>query len=679
MAQRVLTRSRRRTIVVYVAAIVVPSLVLLILSWQSVERQRRAIASLTTTNRFLATARLASRVEDAVGNIASECLADAGFKRLASLEQGASALRVAEYRRATARELAERCRLASTVFVLDTRGPGHPLVQLPLPPLVGLPGGGAAERSGQAAGFTELLATAEHLELARGRHAEASAAYGRAAERATTRQERAVALSRLARSLDRAGHEPDARRHWVRLARDFPFERDAANQPFGLVASYELGASIPETREVVESAYRHLLEGRWLLGANELEYFASAFERLLGRSSESRATSLAFAEARLARALDGSSLEGAALPTGQRRSAAIGDQSDWFVFYTRPAPEAALVGFALDLEFLRRRVLPRLAADLQLPDIEVRWRGRGAGPGSGDDGVSRPAVPFTRDLTGFELLGPQGSNGSDSTPAAWVFAGSTVLTLGALGLGVLLLVRDTVRERDTNQLRADLVSGVSHELKTPLTLIRVYAETLDDESAPADEERHRFCGVITRETDRLTSLIDRVLTFSRVERGERTYQFQTTGLAGPVRATLDGYAVYLRARGFTVTDAIAPDLPPVPHDADAVAEALVNLLDNAAKYSGDGTNIQVGLFSGPRGVVLEVADRGIGIPAAEHGRIFDRFYRTERELGKGGYGLGLFLVKHIMDAHGGTVEVDSAPGAGSRFRLVFPTASPGKE
>jgi two-component system, OmpR family, phosphate regulon sensor histidine kinase PhoR len=120
---------------------------------------------------------------------------------------------------------------------------------------------------------------------------------------------------------------------------------------------------------------------------------------------------------------------------------------------------------------------------------------------------------------------------------------------------------------------------------------------------------------------------------------------------------------------------LAPALPAVVFDPDAVAQAVVNLLDNAAKYSGDSKFVGIRLQSEDSAAVFEVEDHGIGIPAEEREKIFQQFYRSRMPSGKGGYGLGLFLVKHIMDAHGGRVDVESEVGRGSRFRLVFPAGT----
>jgi signal transduction histidine kinase len=259
-----------------------------------------------------------------------------------------------------------------------------------------------------------------------------------------------------------------------------------------------------------------------------------------------------------------------------------------------------------------------------------------------------------------------------------IFAGSTALVLGVLALGVVLLLRDVSRETQLNRLRSDFVSGVSHELKTPLTLIRLYTETLlaDDQFRP--QERKGFYQIILRESERLTHLIERALDFARVDRREKQYHLEIGNLAPFIAQTIQVYGEYLKRRGFSVETNMAPALPAVAFDPDAVAQAVVNLLDNAAKYSGDSKFVGVRLLAEDSAVVFEVADRGIGIPAEEHEKIFRQFYRSGTRSGKGGYGLGLYLVKHIMDAHGGRVEVQSDAGRGSRFRLVFP-ASPGAD
>ena len=194
--------------------------------------------------------------------------------------------------------------------------------------------------------------------------------------------------------------------------------------------------------------------------------------------------------------------------------------------------------------------------------------------------------------------------------------------------------------------------------------------------APLRRERRRFRRFL-RESERLTHLIERALDFGRIDRREKQYHLEEGNLASFIAQTVQVYGEYLKRRGFTVETCLLPSAPSVSFDSDAVAQAVVNLLDNAAKYSGDSKFVGVRLISEDSAVIFEVEDRGIGIPSEEREKIFQQFYRSRTGSGKGGYGLGLFLVQHIMDAHGGRVEVESEAGRGSRFRLVFPARPSG--
>jgi len=233
------------------------------------------------------------------------------------------------------------------------------------------------------------------------------------------------------------------------------------------------------------------------------------------------------------------------------------------------------------------------------------------------------------------------------------------------------LVEANARLEEARQREADFVSGVSHELKTPLTLIRLYGETLQYGAGASEEERRSYCEIIMRESDRLTRLIERVLDFSRVDRGEKRYHLEPGDFASVVRDSLGIYSQYLRRQGYQVEVVVEQPLPVTRFDPDAVVDALLNLVDNAAKYSGEAGYVGIRVRSEGDRIVCEVEDRGNGIPPADREHLFRKFHRGRNASGKGGYGLGLYLVKHVMDAHGGTIEVDSEVGRGTRFRLVF--------
>jgi signal transduction histidine kinase len=256
-----------------------------------------------------------------------------------------------------------------------------------------------------------------------------------------------------------------------------------------------------------------------------------------------------------------------------------------------------------------------------------------------------------------------------------LYGGAIGLVLAVLGVGMFLLVRDVSREARTNQLRSDFVSGVSHELKTPITNIRLYAETLLARRDLQEEDRLESYRVIVREGDRLTRLVNAVLTFSRIERGEPVYHFEEADPAPVIARTVEDYREYVERAGFRLETSIPSTAPAARFDAAAVSQAVINLLDNAIKYSGDRREIAVRMTARDTAVVVEVEDHGVGIPHAEQSRIFERYYRAANDQGKGGYGLGLYLVRHVMDSHGGKTEMDSEPGRGSRFRLVLPAVT----
>ncbi len=254
---------------------------------------------------------------------------------------------------------------------------------------------------------------------------------------------------------------------------------------------------------------------------------------------------------------------------------------------------------------------------------------------------------------------------------------SCLMFLSILVAGLVLIIR-LVRDLHVKQMRTDFMSAFSHELKTPLTLIRLYAETLqnDDEISPATRES--YCQIISRESERLSRLLERLLTARKIEQGRNQYTLVTGNLAETVARTVESYSEHLRLRGFTVDLDLAVSLPPLRFDSEAVSQAILNLMDNARKYSGDARYIAVRLFRERSDCILEVEDHGVGIPPEEQPRIFEGFYRVSNSPSRQGFGLGLFLVQHVMKAHNGRVEVFSETARGSRFRLVFPMSRPAR-
>ena len=251
-----------------------------------------------------------------------------------------------------------------------------------------------------------------------------------------------------------------------------------------------------------------------------------------------------------------------------------------------------------------------------------------------------------------------------------VLAALSVLMIG----GIWLTYRNVSREMNLARLKSDFVANVSHELRTPLALIRLYAETLELGRLSAKEKYQEYFRIIREESERLTALINNILDFSRIEAGRKEYEFQETNLAELVHSTLDSYRFEIQQNGFAFEENISPDIPPVAVDREAIARSLLNLVNNAVKYSKDQKYIGVSLYRANSRVNLEVRDHGIGIPASEQEKIFEKFYRCGDPLVHNikGSGLGLSLVRHIARAHGGDVLVESTPEKGSKFTIALP-------
>jgi hypothetical protein len=225
------------------------------------------------------------------------------------------------------------------------------------------------------------------------------------------------------------------------------------------------------------------------------------------------------------------------------------------------------------------------------------------------------------------------------------FLRTSYLTLAGLSLfmaaGIFLTYRNVKREVALAKLKSDFVSNVSHELRTPLALIRLYAETLEMGRLTNPEKYQEYYRIIRKESERLTSLISNILDFSRIEAGKKEYEFSETDLAELVRTTLDSYRYQIERQGFAFDEHIENDLPPVRVDREAIARSLLNLVNNAVKYSSDRKYLGVNLYRTNGVVKMEVIDHGIGIPSGEQGKIFEKFYRASDPLVHNTKGSGL--------------------------------------
>jgi signal transduction histidine kinase len=244
---------------------------------------------------------------------------------------------------------------------------------------------------------------------------------------------------------------------------------------------------------------------------------------------------------------------------------------------------------------------------------------------------------------------------------------------GVMALGVFFVTRAAAREVRLAELKSNFVSSVSHDLKTPLALIQLFAETLELGRLKNTDRAQEYYRIINSVARKLTRLINNLLDFSRIEAGLRQYRREPTNLAAVTQHVLDSLGSQFRHNQFTVTAKLEARVP-VLIDPEATEQALENLISNAMKYSPEHREITITVDSEDGYGVVRVADCGIGIAPRLQGKIFRKFYRIQTDAGSGpqGTGLGLAIVDHVMRSHGGFVRVESEPGRGSTFTLHFP-------
>ncbi len=252
-----------------------------------------------------------------------------------------------------------------------------------------------------------------------------------------------------------------------------------------------------------------------------------------------------------------------------------------------------------------------------------------------------------------------------------------VVVLSVTLFGAYLLWRDVRREVQMAEMRSQFVSSVSHELKTPLTAIRMFAETLRLGRSRNPQARAEYLDTIVNESERLTRLLNNVLDFSKIEQGKRTYHLEPASLPEIIRTVARAMEYPLKQQGFELDVDLDEKLPKIRVDRDSIEQAVLNLLSNAMKYSGEFRRIGLKARREADRAVIQVVDRGVGIDPKEQERIFDKFYRvpTPENQSLPGTGLGLSLVAHIANAHGGSIRVESAPGEGSTFSILLPLES----
>ncbi|UCF38758.1 MAG: HAMP domain-containing histidine kinase [Acidobacteriota bacterium] len=314
------------------------------------------------------------------------------------------------------------------------------------------------------------------------------------------------------------------------------------------------------------------------------------------------------------------------------------------------------------------------------------------------------AVVGPIDFESAKQPGPLGSlpagTGSEAVQFNWIFPGRTVLIpesliferrdtlyssmrrriisgtlsvlLACFGLFTIYRLLRTIRE---TEIKSTFLSGISHDIRTPISLVRLYTDTLLENPDLTEGEKAHSIEVIGSEVQRLEQMVDRLLTFSRISRRKFVLTSSPGDLRSTIQRVLNSYSAFLRKSGFRLRVDLPERLPLVRHDPTALAEALLNLLENSRKYSAVIKEIKVSVFENGGGVAIEVADRGVGISKRDEGKVFDAWFRGSHRDGSG-EGLGLSIVKHIVEQHEGKIDLESKVGVGTTVRITLPAVKP---
>jgi signal transduction histidine kinase/tetratricopeptide (TPR) repeat protein len=286
------------------------------------------------------------------------------------------------------------------------------------------------------------------------------------------------------------------------------------------------------------------------------------------------------------------------------------------------------------------------------------------------------AAPFSSALPGWQVVIFDSEGRSIRQLVArerWTYGALVAGMLAVMAAGLVIIGRTSRRATELSRAKTEFVANVSHELKTPLALIRMFGETLESGIVADDERRREFAGVIRRESERLTHLINNVLDLGRIDAGTKQYALVPGDVVETVREALDAYRPLFERLGFHVEADLPHEPIAVKMDRHAIVQSLVNLFQNVIKYSHGEAYVRVRVVGEGDCVGVSVTDRGAGIAPEEIARIFDPYYRAAaQDSAPAGSGLGLSIVRHAVAAHGGRVDVASTPGAGSTFTLVLP-------
>ncbi|MFC2141884.1 ATP-binding protein [Acidobacteriota bacterium] len=602
-----------------------------------------------------------------------------------------------------------------TIFVIDGEEQIHFLQENPLFEL------GQEDRDVQKSTFSDLrdpiLAAAEAAEFKQRNYSAARSRYRQLFNLTNDRSIRANLLHRIGLCSMKSGRPLDAVPVYQEILKSYEKEISPDGTPLGILALYQLGRAYElagrheSAMEISLTLYQDLLESRWNLPKARFQtYMDQVKDRLqslekataaglfdtwqsLSHTEEERFDRMKLLEAIVnnKEAILEKAVEGKLKPRDfARLGLSLSDQNHLLSLFA--VSDTLILGMLFKSEHLIRSILPEAltAFSSPFPWIVGITDSDGnvlAGDITPSSATAAPLLNYSRTFDSEYLPWDIHVFMPSPNPAEKVFRKRrllyiliTLVVTAALAGGGIMAIRSTAKELRLARLKSEFVSTVSHEFRTPLTSIRYLAELLERGRVSDASQKHQYYQTITRESERLSRLIENTLDFSKIEAGMKEYEFTATDIAAMVKDTAAGFQNQASPKGFVIDCEINGEIPKTFVDRDAVRRALLNLLDNAVKYSGASRHIRVRMGADQRFIRIAVEDQGIGIKNEEQKRVFEKFYRAEipHENQIKGSGIGLTLVAHTVQAHGGTVVLDSHPGKGTTVTLAFPL-KPGNE
>jgi signal transduction histidine kinase len=699
--------ARRKIVFIFLLAILLPSLIIGYLSFSTFAQRRESVRRLLESNLWISGESALKSIESELLEHEKKALKPENFTRLTGLKETEQIL--SDYSKLS-REISGQLFLLNAEYQIIIPKTGKEDISL-------FPG----EKNVQNTEFAQALKQAESLEFSGKNYSQAAELYRKCYSLAPTNQHKALALEALGRCLLSFKKYGEAYRVYSELSAKYGQSLNKAGHPYGILAAFQQ-YEIEQRRKREENSLKILLSlygkirnGVWLINLATHDFFIVEIESILNdkfpgarfpeiqesyldlqKQQSSYLEALLFSDflkreavPKIKEKLTLSRMGGEAQPgrllVAQREEFCLVSYSALPNFQSG---KTFYGGYCWDLSSLKNEIFPEVLENLTkdtglfLRIIDERGRniltGKEELTSKDSLSLSYRQFPFPWKL----VVSQPAFSDLELTARRENFLYGALLTfiVALMLMGAFLMLRDISRESETTRLKTEFVHNISHELKTPLTLIRLYGETLQRKEDLKKDEKKEAYEIITKESERLSHLINNVLDFSRIEMGRKEFYFKKGNLAQIVRDTLESYRYHLEKKSFSIKKEIASDLPETNFDGEAVASVLVNLLSNAMKFSPKIKEVTVKLFKDDGNAVLQVADKGIGILPKDASRIFKRFYRVKNEIVSEtrGSGLGLTLVKHIAEAHGGRIKVESEPGKGSAFSMIFPLSGPKK-